>query len=497
MTDRKYNRKKPAADESTLVYGKVPPQAKEAEEVVLGAIMIEKRAFDVVAATLTAETFYVDAHQEIFRAMLRLVSKGQPIDMVTVCQELTAAGVLEGMGGPFFITNLTNNVVSSAHIQAHAQIIREKYRKREAIRIAGEALAAAYREDTEADDVLAEMEYSVRRLTGEGVDAEIRHIGEVTVGVVQDIEHLRHRPGDLSGVNTGYQSLNRITYGWQATDLIILAARPGVGKTAFALNLARMAALGAPGIAPQVGVGFFSLEMSDKQLVQRVLAAESKMFLGDIRRGRLDDGQMKHLHTNGIQRVGRLPVWIVEQAGLNILRLCALGRRMVGKLGVGLLVVDYVQLVDGTTPDKRGQNREQEIGNITRSLKKLAKELQVPIIALSQLSREFDKAGSGKDGGAKRSPRLSDLRESGSIEQDADAVLFLHNLEGRTMLDIAKHRNGEVGDSLPFKFIGAEQRFEEYEEVHTPFQTLAPSAPGNWSLIGSRSPDQDINDVFK
>jgi replicative DNA helicase len=446
--DRKL-RRKPSIDMSTMVYGKVPPQAKDLEEAVLGAIMLEKSAFDTVVEILKPECFYVDAHQRIYKAMQGLAQKSQPIDILTVVEELRSREELEPVGGAYFVTKLTNAVVSAANIEAHSRIILQKFIQRELIRISGEIIGDAYEDSTDVFDLLDDAESKLFEITNNHLRKNFDSIDTVLVKTIQRIEDLRHKNEDLTGVPTGFASLDQVTYGWQPTDLIILAARPSVGKTAFALNLARNAALHPTKATPVV---FFSLEMSSSQLVQRILSAESEIWLEKIARGKLEEHEMKQLYAKGIQRLAQAPIFIDDTAALNIFELRAKCRRLKNKHNIGLIIIDYLQLMSGAGENRNG-NREQEISRISRDLKGLAKELQVPIIALSQLSRAVE---SRKEGN--KMPQLSDLRESGAIEQDADMVMFLYRPEyyditqnemgesnkGETHLRIAKHRNGSL-----------------------------------------------------
>src|SRR6187200_700092 len=463
--DRK-NRRKTTPDLSTLVYGKIPPQSKELEEAVLGAIMLEKSAFDSVIEILKPECFYVDAHQRIYKAMQNLAAKNSPIDLLTVVEELKTTSELDIVGGPYYITKLTNFVVSSANIETHCRIVLQKFIQRELIRISGEIIGDAYEDSTDVFDLLDEAESKLFNITNNYLRKNFDSIDTVLVKTIQRIEDMRNRQDDITGVPTGFESLDRITYGWQPTDLIILAARPSVGKTAFALNLARTAALHP---TKPTGVAFFSLEMSAGQLVQRILSAESEIWLEKIARGKLEEYEMKQLFQKGIQRLAQAPIFIDDTAALNIFELRAKCRRLKNKHNVGLILIDYLQLMSGT--GDRNSNREQEISRISRDLKGLAKELQVPIIALSQLSREVEKRKEGA-----KIPQLSDLRESGAIEQDADMVMFLYRPEyyditsnemgesnkGETYVKIAKHRNGSL-DTIKLKALLHIQKFIEDE----------------------------------
>src|SRR6478735_3127710 len=484
----KKNRRKTPLDLSTMIYGKVPPQAKDLEEAVLGAIMLEKGAFDAVIEILKPECFYVDAHQRIFHAMQTLSGKSQPIDMLTVVEQLRMEEELDIVGGPYYITKLTNAVTSSAHIEAHSRIILQKFIQRELIRISGEIISDAYEDSTDVFDLLDQAESKIYEVTSTHLRNSYETIDSVLVKTIQRIEDLRHKNEDITGVPSGFPSLDRVTYGWQSTDLIILAARPAVGKTACALNLARSAALHASKSTP---VALFSLEMSAGQLVQRILSAESEIHLEKISRGKMEEHEMKQLYAKGIQRLAQAPIYIDDTAALNIFELRAKCRRLKNTANIGLIIIDYLQLMSGT--GERNSNREQEISTISRSLKGLAKELQVPIIALSQLSREVEKR---KDGN--KMPQLSDLRESGAIEQDADMVCFIYRPEyydvtqnemgesnrGETHIRIAKHRNGSL-ETTQLRAMLHIQKFVDDEGGDGGFG--APNLPGSWKPVSDDS----------
>ena len=481
--DRKTRRKTPL-DVSTMVYGKVPPQAKDLEEAVLGAIMLEKGAFDTVVEILKPECFYVDAHQRIFKAMKALANKSQPIDILTVVEELRSLEELDVVGGAYYVTKLTNSVVSSANIDAHSRIILQKFIQRELIRISGEIIGDAYEDSTDVFDLLDQAESKIYEVTSTHLRNSYETIDSVLVKTIQRIEDLRHKNEDITGVPSGFASMDRVTYGWQSTDLIILAARPSVGKTAFALNLARNAALHPTKPTP---VAVFSLEMSAGQLVQRILAAESEIWLEKIARGKLEEHEMKQLYARGIQRLAQAPIFIDDTPALNIFELRAKCRRLKNINNIGMIIIDYLQLMSGTG-ENRNSNREQEISNISRSLKGLAKELQVPIIALSQLSREVEKRKEGN-----KMPQLSDLRESGAIEQDADMVMFLYRPEyydvttnemgesnrGETHVRIAKHRNGSL-ETIKLRALLHIQKFIE-DDGGEGFG--GSGLPGNWKPV--------------
>ena len=476
-----------------MVFGKVPPQAKELEEAILGAIMLEKSAFDNIIEILKPQCFYVEAHQRVFKSMQSLAAKSSPIDLLTVVEELRFQGDLEFVGGPYFVSRLTNTVVSSANIEAHARIVLQKFIQRELIRISGEIIGDAYEDSIDVFDMLDNAESKLFEITNSHLRKNFDSIDSVLVKTIQRIEDMRNKSEDITGVPTGFPALDRVTYGWQATDLIILAARPSVGKTAFALNLARSAAMHP---TKPTAVGFFSLEMSSSQLVQRILSAESEIWLEKISRGKLEEHEMKQLYQKGVERLSKTPIYIDDSAALNIFELRAKCRRLKNKHNVGLIIIDYLQLMTGS--QDRNSNREQEISKISRDLKGLAKELQVPIIALSQLSREVEKRKEGN-----KIPQLSDLRESGAIEQDADMVMFLYrpdyyelntnehgeSTKGETHVKIAKHRNGSL-ETIKLRALLHIQKFIEEEGGHP-----GPAAPGNWRPL-NEGPSDDGGRMF-
>ncbi|HMO63453.1 MAG TPA: replicative DNA helicase [Ferruginibacter sp.] len=474
--DRK--RRKTTVDLGNMMFGKVPPQSRELEEAVLGAIMLEKSAFDTVVEILKPECFYSDANQKIYRAMQSLAARSMPIDLLTVVEELKTKEELDLVGGPYYVSKLTNAVVSSANIEAHSRIILQKFIQRELIRISGEIIGDAYEDSTDVFDLLDDAESKLFEITNNHLRKNFDDINTVLVKTIHRIEDMRNRKEDITGVPSGFPTLDKLTYGWQNTDLIILAARPSVGKTAFALNLARSAALDPVKPTP---IAFFSLEMSAGQLVQRILSAESEIWLEKISRGRLEEHEMKQLYKRGIDRLSNAPIFIDDTAALNIFELRAKCRRLKNKHNIGLVIIDYLQLMSGAG-DSRNSNREQEISRISRDLKGLAKELQIPIIALSQLSREVEKRKEGA-----KIPQLSDLRESGAIEQDADMVMFLYrpdyyeitsnemgeSTKGETYVKIAKHRNGSL-DTIKLKALLHIQKFIEDTEDGGGYDSGAP-----------------------
>jgi len=465
-------RKRPSIDLGNMVFGKVPPQSKELEEGVLGAIMLEKTAMDDVSEFITPECFYVEAHQRIFKAMSSLSKKAMPIDLLTVVEELKISEELDLVGGPYYISKLTNAVVSSANIQTHARIVKQKFIQRELIRISGEIIGEAYEDSTDVFDLQAKAEMQISALVNNSSEG-MEDLGSIQVEFLVRLEELRMRDSHITGIPSQFKQLDKITHGWQPTDLIILAARPSVGKTAFAGNIAMSAAKYFRSISTSKkdlqSVVFFSMEMSKGQLNERIQSCETEIWLENIKNGKLSDSELKQVYLTS-EYLGNIPLYIDDTPALNILQMRAKCRRLKAKKNLGMIIIDYLQLMSGVSNERNG-NREQEISKISRDLKGLAKELKVPIIALSQLSREVEKRKKGE-----QVPQMSDLRESGAIEQDADMVMFLYRPEyyditanevgestkGETYVKIAKHRNGSL-DTVRLKALLHIQKFIDYD----------------------------------
>lgn len=468
-------------------YGKVPPQALESEKAVLGALMLEPHAIDLAAAILKPESFYSEAHQHTYRAICSLSQKSQPIDIITVVQELMSAGNLERAGGAYFVTTLTNSVVSAANIETHARIIQQMFIARELIRIAGQLTVDAFDPGNDVFELLDRAEAEILSISQDNIHQDMTDMPQALQQTLTQIEEWRKMESSLTGVPTGFDALDKATRGWQPSDLVILGARPSVGKSAFALRLVRAAAgAGFP-------VGFFSLEMRTVQLLLRMISAETGILLDRIQRGRLDDDAMNIIHRKGVQKLAGLPVYLDDKPGLTLMGFRGKCRRLVRKHAVKLIIIDYLQLMSG---DDNEKNREREIAKISRSLKNLARELNIPIIALSQMSREVEKRT-----GSKRKPQLSDLRESGAIEQDADMVMFLWapdedemeqdaDLVIRRYLKIAKHRSGTLM-TMELDFENEIQLFKEREGGFSKPSSL-PDSPGRWKPIPeNRMPFKD------
>ncbi|SEV88607.1 replicative DNA helicase [Chitinophaga sp. YR573] len=444
----------------SVIYGKIPPQAKEMEEAVLGAIMLESNALDIVIEFLKPEVFYVEAHQKVYSAMVDLASKSLPIDILTVVEELRSRGELEMVGGPYYVTRLTNNVVSSANIEAHARIVLQKFLQREMIRISMETLNECYDDQSDVFEIMDKAGSELFAINSGHLKKDFRPISEEYTKEFKLLVERITKDEKFTGVPSGFPSLDAITYGWQSTDLIIIAARPSVGKTAFSLNLARNAAYHP--IKPTKSA-VFSLEMSTGQLTARLMSSESRVRLASIKRGKMEQWELEKIKNLCDLTFLQDNIFIDDTPALGVFELRAKCRRLVNKHGVGLIIIDYLQLMSGD-----GGNREQEISKISRQLKALAKELCVPIIALSQLSRDVEKRNASGE------PKLSDLRESGAIEQDADLVAFLYrldyqqeahkvdtNIAGVTYVKIAKHRNG----ALETIMIKAELSIQKFGDI--------------------------------
>ena len=424
--------------------GNKPPQAPDVEEAVLGAMLLEPSCVDLAMEELTAACFYDPKHRLIFEAMSRLVTDHTSVDIITVSNELKARGDLETVGGPVVLANLSEKVGSAAHIEYYIKILKQKTIQRDLIAASYDILRDSFDDSIKVDDLIDKAQSKVYDAIQSNVRREVQDIGSLINLAMNDIQEMQGSTG-LNGVPSGFLSIDRVTMGWQRSDLIILAARPSVGKTAFSLNLARNAA-----VDHHMAVAFFSLEMSAIQLVKRLITSESGLSADKIKGGiKLEPYEWEQLEYK-LKSLTKAPLYIDDTPGLPLMEFRTKAMNLVKNKGVRLIVVDYLQLMQG--PSELKGMREQEVAAISRTLKATAKELDVPIIALSQLSRQ---AVQRQGGGGK--PQLSDLRESGSIEQDADMVLFIHrpdavglseNPEDRekTQIIIAKHRNGETGE---------------------------------------------------
>ncbi|MBB3839827.1 replicative DNA helicase [Runella defluvii] len=461
--------------ESGAGAGKLPPQALELEEAVLGALMIEKDALNAVIDILKSDSFYKEAHQRIYNAIITLFTNSEPIDLLTVTTQLRQLGELEVVGGAQYITALTTKVNSAANIEYHARVIAQASMKREMISVASKILQDAFEDTTDVFTLLDTVEQSLFKISESNIRKNYADMSALMTEALRELERRREQKDGLTGVPSGFTQLDRLTSGWQPTELVILAARPAMGKTAFVVSSLRNAAVdfGMP-------VAIFSLEMSAVQLVNRMISAEAEIDSEKLKKGNLAPHEWTQLHQR-IDRLMRAPIYIDDTPALSILELRAKCRRLKQQHDIQMVVIDYLQLMQGDSSKGAG-NREQEIASISRALKNLAKELNVPVIALSQLSRAVETRG-----GDKR-PQLSDLRESGSIEQDADMVAFLYrpeyygftqdeagnSVQGVGEVIVAKNRSGSL-DTIQLRFIGKYTKFADLDSFYGAASSPTPS----------------------
>ena len=464
-------------DKTTIINlekGKLPPQVIEMEEAVLGAMMIDKKGVDDVIDILQPDAFYKESHKHIFEAILQLFTETQPIDLLTVSSQLKKNGKLEIAGGDFYLIQLTQKIASSAHIEFHSRIILQKFIQRSLIRISSEIIEESYDESTDVFDLLDKAESKLYEVTQGNIKRSSETAQSLVLQAKKKIEEIAGKEG-LSGVETGFHNLDKLTSGWQPSDLIIIAARPAMGKTAFVLSMARNIA-----IQYGHGVALFSLEMASVQLITRLISSETGLSSEKLRTGKLEKHEWEQLSTK-VKDLEKAPLFIDDTPSLSIFDLRAKCRRLVSQHSIKIIIIDYLQLMTAGGNNKGGGNREQEISTISRNLKALAKELNVPVIALSQLSRAVETRGSSKR------PLLSDLRESGAIEQDADIVSFLYRPEyykieewdddeasptaGQAEIMIAKHRNGGI-ENIRLKFIGHLGKFDNLDDFSGNYDDL-------------------------
>ena len=432
---------------------RIPPQNIEAEQAVLGAMLLEKKAIVAATELLKADDFYREAHKLVFEAIVELSQRDEAADLVTVVEQLKKNEKLDKAGGIAFVTSLANAVPTAANVKYHAKIVLEKAQLRNLINTTTEIAGEAYEDVEEIGALMEKAEKEILKVTGRGTSFDFTPIGKLVIDVFDKVEKRSQEKNALTGLASGFRDLDRLTSGLQASDLILVAARPSMGKTAFTLNIATYVA-----VKLKQPVAFFSLEMSNVQLVQRMLCAEGGIDSQALRSGELTDDDWKRLIIAS-DRLTKAPIYIDDTPGITVAELRAKARRIKSDHGLSLVVIDYLQLMQGRA-SKNGDNRQQEISEISRSLKALARELGVPVIALSQLSRSVESR-------TIKRPMLSDLRESGSLEQDADIVMFLYrdeyyneDSERKDQADviIAKHRNGPI-DTITLFF---EKRFTKF-----------------------------------
>tara|TARA_B100001113_G_scaffold351809_1_gene351712 strand:+ start:208 stop:1710 length:1503 start_codon:yes stop_codon:yes gene_type:complete len=476
--------------------GRIPPQAIDLEEAVLGAMLIDEKGVNEVIDILSPDVFYKKSHQLIFESIQRLFRESEPIDLLTVSADLKKNNNFEAIGGDFYLINLSQKVSSSAHIEYHSRIIQQKFIQRKLITISNEIIQKSYNESTDVIDLLDEAESKLYDIAQNNIKGTSETAQNLVIQAKNRIEEISKQEG-LSGISTGFDKLDKLTSGWQPSDLIIVAARPGMGKTALALSMARNVS-----VQKKIPVAFFSLEMSSVQLITRLISSETGLSSDKLRTGKLADHEWQQLNIK-VSDLESAPLYIDDSAALTIFELRAKARRLASSHGIKLIIIDYLQLMNLGSSTKAG-NREQEISTISRNLKALAKELDIPVIALSQLSRAVETRG-----GTKR-PILSDLRESGAIEQDADIVSFLYRpeyygitewdddmktpSEGQGEFIVAKHRNGAL-DSIKLKFIANLGKFEDIDSFDSPFEFQSKLNSDNKLSDFSEPSNKDDDDI--
>lgn len=499
MEEQKPNTNNTPRRESSIIpleRGKLPPQAINLEEVVLGAMMIDKKGVDEVIDILHPDAFYKKSHQAIYEAIHQLFETGEPVDLLTVSNRLRQNKKMEIAGGEFYLAQLTQKVASSAHIEFHARIVLQKYIQRSLIKISSEIIEDSYDETIDVFDLLDVAESKLYDVSQGNLKSSIQTAQDLVLLAKKNIEEIANKEG-LSGIPSGFTKLDDLTSGWQPSDLIIIAARPGMGKTALTLSMARNMA-----VQHKIPVAFFSLEMSSVQLITRLISSETGLSSETLRTGKLEKHEWQQLNVK-VKDLEAAPLYIDDTPSLSIFDLRAKARRLASQYGIKIIMIDYLQLMTAGGSQKGSGNREQEISTISRNLKALAKELNIPVIALSQLSRAVETRT-----GSKR-PILSDLRESGAIEQDADIVSFIYRpeyykidewddderspTEGQAEFIVAKHRNGGL-DEIRLKFIGKFGRFENIEDHVFPTELHSSMNSGFDGFSTKNFPPED--DVF-
>lgn len=469
-------------------FGHLQPQAIDIEKVVLGALMIDKDAFTVVSEIIKPETFYEARHQKIYEAVQSLNLQERPVDIMTVTEELRHKGTLEEVGGPSYIVELSSQVASSAHIEYHAHILAQKFLARQLIQFASMIETDAFDETVDVDDLMQKAEGALFEISQKNMLQDYVQIDTIVDQAHQLLLQAANREGGLTGVPSGFRKLDDITAGWQPSDLIIIAGRPAMGKTSFALSIAKNIA-----VDYRKPIAFFSLEMNNVQLVNRLISNICSIPGNKILNGQLTPDEWERFDSN-IRKMQGAPIYVDDTPGLSIFELRTKARRLVREHNIEVLMIDYLQLMNAN--GMRFNSRQEEVSTISRSLKSLAKELNIPVLALSQLSRAVEQ----REGVEGKRPQLSDLRESGAIEQDADMVLFVHrpeyyhilqdekgnDLHGMAQIIIAKHRKGATGDVL-LNFRGEYTRFANPEDAK--FAVPLPDDPIGGEIVGSKMND--------
>lgn len=464
-------------------YGHLQPQAVEIEKIVLGALMIDKDAFSMVSELLVPETFYEPRNQKIYDAIRTLNMNENPVDVATVINQLQKNGVLENVGGPAYVIELSSHVASSAHIEYHAHILAQKYLARQLISFSSRIETKAFDETVDIDELMQEAEGNLFEISQKNMKQDYTQIDPVIQQAVEILQNASQNSGGLTGIPTGYTKLDEMTSGWQKSDLVIIAGRPAMGKTSFALSVAKNIA-----VDYHEPIAFFSLEMNNVQLVNRLISNTCEIAGNKILNGQLTPDEWERLDKN-LRKLTGTPLYIDDTPGLSVFELRTKARRLVREKGVKIIMIDYLQLMNAN--GMKFGSRQEEVSTISRSLKGLAKELDIPILALSQLNRTVE----NREGLEGKRPQLSDLRESGAIEQDADMVLFVHrpeyyhiftdekgnDLHGMAQIIIAKHRKGATGDVL-LTFRGEFTRFQNPEDNAVILMGAGPEG----EIIGSK-----------
>lgn len=473
MTPQKTNsRRKPQSSQVEDSLGRLQPQELEFEKSVLGALLLEKDAYSLISDILTPESFYDPRNQKVYSAISKLHVAQHPVDILTVVEQLRTDGTFDEVGGVAYLSSLTQNIVSSSHIEYHARVIAQKSTARELISYSANVQDKAFDPTQDIDELMQEAEGSLFKLSQKKLKKDYQQIDSVITEAYEMLHKAAERTDGMSGIASGFHALDRMTSGWQNSDLVILAARPAMGKTAFALSMAKNIA-----VDQNIPVALFSLEMSNVQLINRVIVNTCEIKGEKIKSGQLEDYEWAQLDNKIKDLIGK-PMFVDDTPSLSVFELRTKARRLVKEHGVRLIMIDYLQLMNAS--GMSFGSRQEEVSTISRSLKGLAKELNIPILALSQLNRGVENRPGGENALDSKRPQLSDLRESGAIEQDADMVIFIHrpeyyslnkdengnDLRGKAVIIIAKHRNGAVGDVL-LNFKGQYARFENQDEETT------------------------------
>lgn len=472
-------------------YAHLQPQSVELERIVLGALMVDSDAFSIVSELLTPDSFYEPRHQKIYEAIRKMNMEERPVDIMTLVNELTKMGEIERVGGTAYLMDISSQVATAAHIESHARILAQKHLARQLIHYAGDIETDAFDETVDVDELMQKAEANLFAISQNNMKQDYTQIDPVVKEAVEILQRAASNKGGLTGIPTGYSELDDVTSGWQNSDLVIIAGRPAMGKTSFALSIAKNVA-----VDYNIPIGFFSLEMNNVQLVNRLISNVCEITGHKILNGQLDKAEWERLDAN-LRKLQGAPIFLDDTPGLSVFELRTKARRLVREKGVKLIMIDYLQLMNAN--GMKFGSRQEEVSTISRSLKGLAKELNIPVLALSQLSRNVE----GREGIDGKRPQLSDLRESGAIEQDADMVLFVHrpeyyhiyndgagnDLHGMAQIIIAKHRKGATKD-VTLAFRGEYTRFQDPSDA-MPQTTTETEGEFRTMNFGTPSPEDD------